>query len=94
MIDGAQAPENRPLDGRCGEHGFCLFSAEVGQTSKDARIRGTTFPLGATGIAAMGDGSFYFSKHFSDWEKGEFSSTLLKYRYASEQEMLFERVEE
>lgn len=72
FIDGTVAPKKAFLKGRGDEEGLILTPA-----TKD----GTMFPYGQTGVAAMGDGTYYFSHDFRDPETKLFSSTVHKYRH-------------
>ena len=78
LIDGAAAPVLTDLTGR-GEQGLLLTlarTAEIGQQD----IPGCTFPLGSTGVFAVGDGRFYFSDPVSNKEEKTFSSQVGLYR--------------
>ena len=52
---------------------LCLFGAEKAENG----ISGSDFPYGSTGIISLGDGLFYFSKHFLDKENGHGSDICL-----------------
>ena len=72
FIDGTVPPQKAVLKGRGDEEGLTLTSA----TSD-----GTMFPYGQTGIAAMGDGTYYFSHDLRNPENKLFASSIHKYRY-------------
>ncbi len=61
FIDAAKAPVERDLPGRFGERGLCLAPADF-HMALDAR-GGCAFPWGQTGVAALGDGIYAFSRH-------------------------------
>lgn len=48
------------------ETGDVMHLALLGQKDESTGIYGIDFPYGATGIASLGDGSFYFSMDFSE----------------------------
>lgn len=73
FIDGTVPPQKATLKGRGSEEGLILTPA-----TKD----GTMFPYGQTGVAAMGDGTYYFSYDLRDPETMLFSSTVHKYRFS------------
>ena len=52
---------------------LCLFGAEKAENG----ISGSDFPYGSTGMISLGDGLFYFSKHFYDKENGYGSDICL-----------------
>lgn len=52
---------------------LCLFGAEKAENG----ISGSDFPYGSTGMISLGDGLFYFSKHFLDKENGHGSDICL-----------------
>lgn len=93
MIDGSIAPKHTKLIGRNGEEGLRLSCARVGELGKDGEIYGSHFPYGDTGIAALGDGTFYFSHHGRNKEEKTYCTTLVRYRYCPENPMLFEPIE-
>lgn len=90
LIDNKKAPVTAPLAGRGGERGAVLSPADLGAWDKSGEaIRGCDFPLGQTGVAAMGDGRFYFSEPISDKAAGTFSSTVRLYRFDPQYPELF-----
>ena len=89
-FDPAKAPIETELIGRAGEKGLVLESAAIGKKGKQDGIYGSYFPYGATGMMAMGDGSFYFS-HNGHSEEG-FFTTVIKYKYSPESDNLFMKV--
>ncbi len=80
FIDGRQAPARSALKGRNGEQGLLLTPAPLGIEGKQEGIRGAHFPHGSTGIAALGDGTFYISHHQSDYNTGTHATCLHRYR--------------
>lgn len=89
MIDGSRAPERLPLKGRGGEEGLVIFCAKLGQSDRDGEVWGSRFPYGATGIASLGDGLFYFSENGAIKEEKIFFSHLRKYRFTPDDPSLF-----
>ena len=75
LIDGKAAPVAGTLRGREGETGLLLTLADRNRTT-DLLCGGLPFSLGSTGIAAVGDGSFYFSDERSDFKNGVFSTRV------------------
>lgn len=92
VIDGTKAPMRAPLDGRAGEEGLLLSSAKLGESGKDARIFGSNFNWGSTGMAAIGDGIFYFSHNGAIKEEKLFFSNIKKYRLNPKSPEIFELV--
>lgn len=90
VIDGKKSPALLPLEGRGGEEGLVLTSAKLGEAGKDSRIFGSFFPYGATGIASLGDGRFYFSHNGAIREERIFYSHLNLYRYNPDSPALFD----
>ena len=89
VIDGSVAPVKKSLLGRKGEVGEVLSCAPLGELGLDGCIRGVHFPYGSTGITSLGNGDFYFSHSAANKEEKTFSSTLVKYRFAPEEQSLF-----
>lgn len=89
FIDGNVSSQQSELIGRKGEKGLVLTSAKLGVMGKQEGIYGTNFPYGATGMASMGNGVFYFSHDGYDSDKGYFT-TVTKYRYAPNGSEIFE----
>lgn len=79
LIDGTAAPQMAPLAGRDGEEGLTLTLAATGETGLQD-IPGSHFPLGSTGVCALGDGRFYFSKPLDNKEEKSFCSQVSLYR--------------
>lgn len=79
FIDGAVAPAEAPLAGRGGETGKVLTLKKLG-TEGAHGIWGSHFPLGSTGIFAVGDGTYYFSEPQKDLEEKTFASHVLLHR--------------
>ncbi len=88
LIDGTAAPRVTELTGRPGEQGKVLTLAKLGQTGKHG-IPGCQFPLGSTGVFAVGDGRFYFSDPVSNTEEKTFSSTVQLYSMDKTAHQLF-----
>ncbi len=87
FIDGRVSPRLAELRGRRGEQGLLLTAAPLGVPGKQPEIRGSRFGYGQTGVAAMGDGSYYFSHHGKGPE-GHYTA-LQKYVYRAGDENLF-----
>jgi len=83
-IDGTVPAAYTALEGRGGEKGLLLSSARIGPGQKDGRICGTHFPWGSTGIAALGDGTFYISRHGGVPEAGLHNADLYRCRFDPE----------
>ena len=79
VIDATAAPKLQALPGRNGETGNLLTLVNTGTVGRHD-IPGLWMPLGSTGIAALGDGRFYFSRNDSKAAERSFCSTLLLYR--------------
>lgn len=60
-IDGNIPAKPTKLEGRGSETGMLLTSVRIGADLRGNGIYGTYFPYGSTGIASMGDGTFYIS---------------------------------
>lgn len=60
LIDGAKAPVEGALAGLDGAKGLLLSADDFGILDEASGVRGLEFPLGATGMHALGDGLFYF----------------------------------
>lgn len=80
-IDGRIPPKEVPLEGRGGETGLLLTSAQIGQGQKEGRIYGSHFRWGSTGLASLGDGTFYISHHGAVKEEGLHHTVLKRYRF-------------
>lgn len=80
-IDGAIPAQNALLEGRGTETGMLLTSAKIGVGQKDDRIYGTHFPWGSTGIASLGDGTFYISHNGYDPEEHNNFTNVKLYRF-------------
>lgn len=88
LIDGSAAPQRKELTGRPGETGNVLTLAQTQEIGLHG-IPGCTFPLGSTGVFAVGDGQFYFSDPISNAEEKTFSSTVQLYRMDKDAPQLF-----
>lgn len=88
LIDGAAAPVTQALTGRNGEQGKLLTLAQLGETGLHS-IPGCRFPLGSTGVCALGDGRFYFSKPIDNKEEKSFCSEVTLYQMDKATEELF-----
>ena len=93
FIDGKKAPFGKELLGREAERGLVLASAQLGECGKQDGIYGSRFPHGSTGMAAIGDGTFYFAHSGANKDNGKFYTNLVKYRYSPNNEALFEKEE-
>ena len=83
-IDGRIPPKEAPLEGRDGETGLLLTSAKIGRGQKEGRIYGSHFLWGSTGLASLGDGTFYISHHGAVKEEGLHHTDLKRYRFDPE----------
>ena len=88
LIDGTTAPEKQVLTGREGEEGLVLTLAE-GNCVGLHGIPGCDFALGSTGVFAVGDGRFYFSKPIDNKEEKSFCSEVGLYRMEPASPTLF-----
>lgn len=88
LIDGTAAPHTVPLTGRDGEVGKVLTLAQTGTTGQHD-IPGCHFPLGSTGVCALGDGRFYFSNPIRNLEEKTFCCEAQLYRMDKTSEQLF-----
>lgn len=88
LIDGTAAPVQKELTGRDGETGPVLTLAKLGYEGQNG-IWGCDFPLGSTGVCALGDGRFYFSDPVSNPEEKTFSSQVKLFRMDKTTETLF-----
>lgn len=91
LIDGTVAPVLTTVPGR-EEQGLVLTLAQTNETGLHG-IPGCTFPLGSTGVFAVGDGRFYFSNPVSNAEEKTFSSEVGLYRMDSTAPQLFVKCE-
>lgn len=91
VIDNSVSPRRECVRGRGEEIGNVLTLAKIGEQDKSGEeIYGTRFPLGQTGIASMGDGTFYISTPMHD--DGGHSSLVKKYTLDMSDPMLFSEV--
>ena len=90
LIDGAASPEKQTLKGRGPEEGLVLRHSALGKEGAMG-IPGCQFPLGATGMFAVGDGRFYFSNPLDNKEEKSFCSEVTLYRMDKDAEALFEK---
>ncbi len=95
FIDGTWYPVEAPLAGRGMERGLTLTPARPAPSFPrpvcDAR-GGCGFPLGSTGMAALGGGLYYFSRHLDrPGASGgrEFASELWLYRLGETADAVF-----
>lgn len=86
FIDGTVQPKKSTLLGRKGEEGLVLTSAKMGEYDEKG-VYGSMFPYGQTGMASMGDGTFYFSRDLRLLETKEFASEIYKYRYTDKENL-------
>lgn len=87
LIDGSVAPRLTTVTGRT-EQGLVLTLAQTAEVGAE-NIPGCNFPLGSTGVFAVGDGRFYFSDPISNKEEKTFSSTVQLYRMDKTAPQLF-----
>ena len=88
-IDGTVPARLATLEGREGEKGLLLTSVKIGEPQGAARICGTHFRWGSTGIAALGNGDFYIS-HNGEIKEEQLHYTDLKlYRFAPDDSAWF-----
>lgn len=83
IIDGHKAPVEGPLKGIPGESGKQLTLLAAGEHDAASGTYGWLFPMGATGICALGDGLYYFShdeKRVTDTDTA-WCSTAKLYRW-------------
>lgn len=80
-IDGRIPAKEAPLEGRPGETGLLLTSAQIGEGQKNGRIYGSHFQWGSTGIASVGNGDFYISQNGLIRESQMFFTHLKLYRF-------------
>ena len=78
FIDVGVAAKEQPLTGRGNEKGMVLSLAQLGQMGGEG-IRGSHFPLGATGICSLGDGKLYFSRPLQNAQDKTFASQVELY---------------
>lgn len=76
-IDGNIPARQAYLVGRGNETGLLLTSASIGSAENDSGIYGTHFDRGSTGIASLGNGTFYISHHGQN-EDGTLQFTNVK----------------
>ena len=77
--DRRRSRPTAPGIGRPGEMGLVLPQAAGGLPGK-AELSGLEFRFGQTGIAALGDGTLYFSQDGSHPEEKTFYTTLVHYK--------------
>jgi hypothetical protein len=73
-IDCTQKPAREPLRG-VGEMGTVLPLAPLDEYDQASGLHGSRFPLGATGMIALSEGGYYFSKQLRD-ERGHGSEIV------------------
>lgn len=79
VIDGSAAPKK-------GRH------LAYGEVIDELQLAGAShFLLGATGMASLGDGYYYFSDHAKDPKHGQYTNVLL-YRASADAVAFFERM--
>ena len=79
MIDMSVAPKREPLCGK-NEQGDVLTLSHVGERDAASGVWGSHFNVGSTGIAALGDGTYYFSHNREDYANKRFYSDICLYR--------------
>ena len=80
LIDGSKKPEMQKLKGR-NEEGLTLHLAPIG-TQDDMGVWGIDFPYGSTGIAAVGDGTIWFSHNMKNEQDGTFACNMVLYKFS------------
>lgn len=81
-IDGNIPAQETLLRGRGEESGLLLTGAKLGEGCNG--ICGTHFRWGSTGLASMGDGTFYISHEDGIPEEKMHNTTLRRYRFVPE----------
>ena len=89
IIDRKIAPVMGELKGLCGREGLLLTGAPIGVEDPATGVYGCDFPRGSTGIAALGNGYYYYSfdKKVKRDEVKYCSSDIKLCRYTGEGEM-------
>lgn len=91
-FDGTKKARKEPLKGfDIPEKGYVLSLADAGLTDSETKLRGWNFPLGSTGLEALGGGYFYISKNGKDSE-GRETCNLRLYRWNGRNDGPFEEV--
>lgn len=91
-FDGTKKARKEPLKGfDVPEKGYVLSLADAGLTDSETKLRGWNFPLGSTGLEALGGGYFYISKNGKDSE-GHETCNLRLYRWNGRNDGPFEEV--
>jgi len=84
VIDGAKKAVLKPVSGqKQPEKGLMLELLNAGIYDEKSGVYGWKFPLGQTGLIALGDGYYYISKNGSP-EKGVSNSTVKLYKWNTE----------
>jgi len=84
IIDGTKKAALRPVEGqKQPETGLMLDLLKDGLYDEKSGVYGWKFPLGQTGLIALGDGYYYISKNGSP-EKGVSNSTVMLYKWNME----------
>lgn len=92
VIRGDQTPEVKEIPGYYGEKLKTLDLKETGM--QENGIHGYEFLHGSTGMISLGDGTFYFSENYDEWEgEGRHSSEICLYTYTGKIPSPFEKVE-
>ena len=93
FVDATQAPVMGELPGRNGEQGLLLTAAHPAPgVSEDG---GCWFDLGQTGVYAVGDGRYAFSKHLNRTEESgirTFASDVVLYRLNPDDNLVFTEI--
>lgn len=91
-FDGTKKARKEPLKGfDVPEKGLVVSLADAGLTDSSTKLRGWNFPLGSTGLEALGNGYFYISKNGNDSE-GHQMCDLRLYRWNGRNDGPFEEV--
>ncbi len=88
-IDGHMPATLEELRGRKGERGAVLHHCNDRIAPDQNGIVGYDFAYGQTGIAAVGDGSVYFSHDGENRAEKSFFTRVMRYRRGRENEELF-----
>jgi len=91
-IDGKKEACLSLLKGRGEEKGLLLSPAPFGAFENSESAPGVYFPYGATGMASLGDGSFYFSHPETVKEENRYSSCLHRYAFDPDEPLWFRPV--
>lgn len=80
-VDGNIHAKMAKLEGRGCEYGLLLTSAKIGPDTRNNGIHGSYFAYGSTGIASMGDGTFYISHNGQTEDRINQFTHIKRYRF-------------